>query len=122
MLGSWVRAPSGSQGKEALRPLFLLLEVLTQGFFDLKVKASKLDYEPQADHKEKRLSGLFSLLLGGSLFYCSLQHFTERRMDMHHVTELVGSGVATHQDTNLLNDIGSMSTIGMTAQNTMLIR
>ena len=32
---------------------------LTQGFFDLKVKASKLDDEPQADHKKEANKPLF---------------------------------------------------------------
>ena len=34
---------------------------LTQGFFDLKVKASKLDDEPQADHRKEANKPLFLL-------------------------------------------------------------
>ncbi len=38
-------------------------------------------------------------------------------MNVYHVTQLRDSGIATHQDADLLNDIGSMSTVGMTAKN-----
>ena len=38
-------------------------------------------------------------------------------MDVHHVGEFAERGVLAHQDRDLLNDVGSMGTIGMTAEN-----
>ena len=37
-------------------------------------------------------------------------------MDVHHVTQLFYGGVTTHEDADLLNDVGSMGAKGMTAQ------
>ena len=38
-------------------------------------------------------------------------------MDMHHIGEFTDSGMFAHQDTYLLNDISTMYTIGVTAEN-----
>ena len=43
-------------------------------------------------------------------------------MDVHHVGEFAESGVLAHKDTDLLNDVGSMGTIGMTAKDNVIRR
>ena len=37
-------------------------------------------------------------------------------MDMHHISEFGEGGVFAHQDTDLLNDVGSMCTVSVTAE------
>ena len=37
-------------------------------------------------------------------------------MDMYHITQLRDGGVATHQNANLLNDVGGMGPVGVTAE------
>jgi len=52
-----------------------------------------------------------------SLFSCCPQNLIESWMDVHHVAQLGNGGVATHQCTDLLHDVGTVGTKGMTAQN-----
>ena len=40
--------------------------------------------------------------------------FGERRMDVHHIGEFADGGMFAHQDTDLLNDVGSVGAIGVT--------
>ena len=37
-------------------------------------------------------------------------------MNMNHVAQLVDGGITTHKGTDLLDDVGTMGTIGMTAE------
>jgi len=43
-------------------------------------------------------------------------------MDVHHVGEFAESGVLAHKDTDFLDDVGSMCTIGMTAKDNVIRR
>ena len=41
-------------------------------------------------------------------------------MDMYHITQLSNGGITTHEDADLLNDVGSMCAKGMATENTRL--
>ena len=43
-------------------------------------------------------------------------------MDVYHIGEFVDSGVLAHQDRDLLDDVGRMGTIGVTAENKTIVQ
>ena len=38
-------------------------------------------------------------------------------MDMHHIAQLFNGCITAHENADLLNDVGSVGTIGVTAEN-----
>ena len=44
-----------------------------------------------------------------------MEYLAQGGVDMHHVTELVNGGIAAHEGTDLLHNVGSMSSKGMAA-------
>ena len=82
-------------------------------------KPQPLTYKrnPRSGGLERVAYTSFAMKMNMRTLFCRwFEYLGERRMDVYHIGEFTKRGVLAHEDADLLDNIGTMSAIGMTAE------